>query len=173
MYGIIMHPKCGFHKLSHIWYIVSLSACSSVFTFSSSSSLSPSFSLPQAHCHYAVLNAFQSALQTAEVNDNNLAILRALCSLYAVFGIVQYSGEFTMVTNLTNTQSHCILMYKNAINVLWISLRSWFEVVGRFGFNQYQRHFWTTLHCILISHVDHYYYYYTGWLLVNWSVVKS
>ena len=41
----------------------------------------------------------QSAVQTAEVNDNNLAILRALCSLYAVFGIVQYSGEFTMVTD--------------------------------------------------------------------------
>ena len=79
-------------------------------------SLSPSSSLPQAHCHYAVLNAFQSALQTAEVNDNNLAILRALCSLYAVFGIVQYSGEFTMVTNLTDT--HCILMYKDTINVL-------------------------------------------------------
>ena len=59
------------------------------------------FSLSQAHCHYAVLNAFQSALQTAKVNDNNLAILRALCSLYGVFGIIQYSGEFTMVTNYT------------------------------------------------------------------------
>ena len=83
---------------------------------SSSFPLSPSSSLPQAHCHYAVLNAFQSALQTAEVNDNNLTILRALCSLYGVFGIVQYSGEFTMVTNLTDT--HCILMYKDTINVL-------------------------------------------------------
>ena len=72
--------------------------------------------LPQAHCHYAVLNAFQSALQTVEVNDNNLAILCALCSLYAVFGVVQYSGEFTMVTDLTD--AHCILMYKDAINVL-------------------------------------------------------
>ena len=43
-----------------------------------------------------------------EVNDNNLAILRALCSLYCVFGIVQYSGEFTMVTDLTDT--HCTKM---------------------------------------------------------------
>ena len=58
----------------------------------------------RAHCHYAVLNAFQSALQTAEVNDNNLAILRALCSLYAVFGIVQYSGEFTMDGYLSTDQ---------------------------------------------------------------------
>ena len=65
--------------------------------------------LSKARYHYAVLNAFQSALQTAEVNDTNLAILRALCSLYAVFGIIQYFGEFTMVTDLTD--NHCIFNY--------------------------------------------------------------
>ena len=115
-----MRHKCGFPKLSHTRYNVSLylhvplSPSFPLF-------LSPSSSLPQAHCHYAELNTFQSALQTAEVNDSDLAILHALCSLYAVFGIVQWSGEFTMVTNLTDTSSLYINVqrcHQRLINVI-------------------------------------------------------
>ena len=58
---------------------------------------------PQAHCHFVVLRAFIEAIQNADVCPANLAILNALCSLYAVFGIVQCSGEFTLVSNWVHT----------------------------------------------------------------------
>ena len=44
---------------------------------------------PQAHCHFVVLRVSMEAVQNADVCPANLAILNALCSLYAMFGIVQ------------------------------------------------------------------------------------
>ena len=45
-----------------------------------------------------VLKSFGEFIDNAMVSDVNLEILNALCSLYAVFGIVQHSGEFALVS---------------------------------------------------------------------------
>ena len=50
---------------------------------------------PKAHCHFVVL---REAVQNADVCPANLAILNARCSLYAMLGIVQSSGEFVLVS---------------------------------------------------------------------------
>ena len=54
-------------------------------------------SFPQAHCHYVALKAFYSATQSSGLGRENLAILQALCSLFATFGITQNAGEFMLV----------------------------------------------------------------------------
>ena len=70
-------------------------------------------SLTQAHCHFVVLRAFYEAIQNADVCPANLTILNALCSLYAVYGIVQYSGEFTLVSDCLDIKfnSHSLTQY--------------------------------------------------------------
>ena len=56
----------------------------------------------QAHCHFVVLRLFSEVVQNADVCPANLTILNALCSLYAVYGIVQCSGEFSLVSDWQN-----------------------------------------------------------------------
>ena len=51
----------------------------------------------QAHCHYVVLRVSLGTVQNADVCPANKDILYALCYLYAMFGIVQPSGEFVLV----------------------------------------------------------------------------
>ena len=65
-------------------------------SLSLSLSLPPSLSL-QAHCYYVVLKAFSAAIETKGLSSPNEAIMRKLCSLFAMHGIVQKSGEFMTV----------------------------------------------------------------------------
>ena len=56
--------------------------------------------LLQAHCHYIVLKAFHEAVQnSAMTTPSNIGIVNALCTLYATFGVMKYSGDFMMVCN--------------------------------------------------------------------------
>ena len=55
------------------------------------------FYITQAHCHYIVLKAFSSAIDTADLCEANLNILQSLYSLFGIFGIIQYFGEFSLV----------------------------------------------------------------------------
>lgn len=47
-----------------------------------------------AHCHYVVLKAFHESVQLAGLSPSNRVAMETLCSLFAVFGIVEYAGEF-------------------------------------------------------------------------------
>ena len=62
-----------------------------------SSHLPPSLS-PQAHCHYVTLKAFRESIQYSSLSGPNLEIVEALCAMFAVFGIVNYAGEFMTVS---------------------------------------------------------------------------
>ena len=44
-----------------------------------------------------MLKAFRSSIETAEISEANLSILKVLCCLFGLFGIIQYSGEFCLV----------------------------------------------------------------------------
>ena len=55
-------------------------------------------SIHQAHCHYVVLKAFHESVQSAGLSPSNHAVMETLCSLHAVFGIVEYAGEFAAVS---------------------------------------------------------------------------
>ena len=52
----------------------------------------------QAHCHYVVLSAFHEVIQSTALSFSNHAIMEALCALFAVFGMVEYAGEFRAVS---------------------------------------------------------------------------
>lgn len=54
--------------------------------------------LPQAHCHYVVLKAFNEAIDSKGLSLANEAIMRKLFSLHAVHWMVQRSGEFMAVS---------------------------------------------------------------------------
>ena len=45
-------------------------------------------------------------MQSVELSPSNHAIMQILCALFAVFGITEYAGEFTMVTKLDDTSVH-------------------------------------------------------------------
>ena len=52
----------------------------------------------QAHCHYIVLKAFYEAIQNSTMTTpSNIETVNALCTLFAAFGVVKYSGDFMMV----------------------------------------------------------------------------
>ena len=51
----------------------------------------------QAHCYYVVLKAFKEAIDSKGLSPANEAIMRKLCSLYAMYWMVQKSGEFITV----------------------------------------------------------------------------
>ena len=68
----------------------------------------------QAHCHYVVLRSFVAAIEKALLCPANLSIIKALCSLYAVFGLVQYFGEFSLVSN-SSILSNSELLYVHVI----------------------------------------------------------
>lgn len=44
-----------------------------------------------------ILKSFQSGIDSAEVCEANLHILRVLYGVFAIYGIIQYAGEFCMV----------------------------------------------------------------------------
>ena len=44
-----------------------------------------------------VLKAFVESIENTKLCPANRSILIALCSLFAVHGIIQYTGEFTML----------------------------------------------------------------------------
>lgn len=48
----------------------------------------------KAHCYYVVLKAFKEAIDSKGLSPANEAIMRKLCSLYAMYWMVQKSGEF-------------------------------------------------------------------------------
>ena len=50
-----------------------------------------------------VLRISIETVQNANVSPANLAILKTLCSLYALYGIVESSGEFALVSTITLT----------------------------------------------------------------------
>ena len=78
---------------------------------------------PQAHCHFVVLRAFIEAIQNADVCPANLAILNALCSLYAVFGICAYSVQESLHWSVTGSTplGHSALVYcSSSPPVEWI-----------------------------------------------------
>ena len=52
----------------------------------------------QAHCYYVVLKSFNEAIDTKGLSPANEAIMRKLCSLYAMYWMVQRSGEFMSVS---------------------------------------------------------------------------
>ena len=52
----------------------------------------------QAHCYYVVLKSFNEAIDTKGLSLANEAIMRELCSLYAMYWMVQRSGEFMSVS---------------------------------------------------------------------------
>ena len=52
----------------------------------------------QAHCYYVVLKSFNEAIDTKGLSLANEAIMRKLCSLYAMYWMVQRSGEFMSVS---------------------------------------------------------------------------
>jgi acyl-CoA oxidase len=48
----------------------------------------------KVHCYYVVLKSFNEAIDTKGLSLANEAIMRKLCSLYAMYWMVQRSGEF-------------------------------------------------------------------------------
>ncbi|XP_003391494.1 PREDICTED: peroxisomal acyl-coenzyme A oxidase 1-like, partial [Amphimedon queenslandica] len=74
----------------------------------------------RAHCHYLVLKAFQSSIDTAEMCETNLSIMRVLCCLFGLFGIMQYSGEFCLDGYMNSDQ---IEMAKNQLYSLLKEVR--------------------------------------------------
>lgn len=64
--------------------------------------MSISLSPPQAHCHYVTLKAFRESIQYATLSDANMQVVEALCAMFAVFGIMNYAGEFMMVSTIGN-----------------------------------------------------------------------
>ena len=57
---------------------------------------------PQARCYYVVLKAFNEAIDSKGLSPANEAIMRKLCSLYAMYWIVQRSGDFMTVSTARN-----------------------------------------------------------------------
>ena len=55
---------------------------------------------PQAHCYYVVLKAFNKAIDSKGLSPANEAIMRKLCSLYAMYWMVQRSGYFMTVSSI-------------------------------------------------------------------------
>ena len=52
----------------------------------------------QAHCYYVVLKSFNDAIEAKGMSPANEEIMRKLCSLYAMYWMVQNSGEFMAVS---------------------------------------------------------------------------
>lgn len=52
----------------------------------------------QAHCHCISLKAFRESIEYSSLSPANLKIVEALCTLFAVFGIMNYAGEFMIVS---------------------------------------------------------------------------
>jgi acyl-CoA oxidase len=48
----------------------------------------------KAHCYYVVLKSFNDAIEAEGLSPANDVIIRKLCSLYAMYWMVQGSGEF-------------------------------------------------------------------------------
>ena len=51
----------------------------------------------QAHCHYWVVKNFVDQIRKAGASPSSEKVLTQLCQLYALYGIVQNSGEFLEV----------------------------------------------------------------------------
>ena len=56
----------------------------------------------QAHCYYVVLKAFHEAVDSSELSPSSHHILKHLCAMFAVFGIVSCPGDFTAVSRALN-----------------------------------------------------------------------
>eukprot|EP00731_Ephydatia_muelleri_P016497 Em0009g921a len=49
----------------------------------------------KAHCYYVVLKAFHEAVDSSELSPSSHHVLKHLCAMFAVFGIVSCPGDFT------------------------------------------------------------------------------
>ena len=58
-----------------------------------------------------MLKLFNESVQAADVCDSNARILHTLYCLYGVFGIVQYAGEFGLVSSSKIIYT-CIMMHQ-------------------------------------------------------------
>ena len=56
------------------------------------------FVCSQAHCYYVVLKSFNDAIESKGMSPANEVIIRKLCSLYAMYWLVQRSGQFMAVS---------------------------------------------------------------------------
>uniref|UniRef100_A0AAN0JCZ4 Acyl-coenzyme A oxidase n=1 Tax=Amphimedon queenslandica TaxID=400682 RepID=A0AAN0JCZ4_AMPQE len=74
----------------------------------------------RAHCHYLVLKAFHSSIDAAKVCEANFNIMRVLCCLFGLHGIIQYSGEFCLDGYMNSEQ---IEMAKNQLYFLLKEVR--------------------------------------------------
>ena len=45
-----------------------------------------------------MLKAFHESVQSAGLSPSNRVAMETLCSLFAVFGVVEYAGEFATVS---------------------------------------------------------------------------
>ena len=64
----------------------------------------------QAHTHYIVLKAFHEAIQYSSMTTpSNLDVVNALCTLYAAFGVMRYSGDFMMVCDVCVGLKFCTI----------------------------------------------------------------
>ena len=63
-----------------------------------------------------MLKSFSESVQAADVCDSNAHMLRTLCCLYGVFGIVQYAGEFGLVS--TERERECVCVCEHTERLL-------------------------------------------------------
>lgn len=86
-----------------------------------------------AHCHYISLKAFHEAIEySAMTTPSNLNIVNSLCSLYASFGVIKYSGEFMMGGYMSTEQIG--LVRKQLYKLLGVVRKECIPLVDAFDF---------------------------------------
>ena len=90
-----MKPLAIFHNFSQFHMCVCVCVCVCVYL--------------QAHCYYVVLKSFNDAIEAKGMSPANEEIMKKLCSLYAMYWMVQNSGEFMAVSEShTNNTILCV-----------------------------------------------------------------
>ena len=69
-----------------------------------------------------MLKAFAESIENTKLSPANKSILIALCSLFAVHGIVQYTGEFVLVRNNFVCRTVIILMQDKYMSTRQIAM---------------------------------------------------
>ena len=75
----------------------------------------------QAHCHFFVVQNFGNFLNIVDTTQPVKDVLTQLCQLYAVYGIVENSGEFIQVGNRVGSMSQALAIYQ-ALQCLKLSI---------------------------------------------------